>query len=141
MEPKSPRLMTPFDSLVTPPDLYTLKLLLPYTPPSAQHFLAVYIKFAELRQTIESFRGFPSSSHTPEIFNELKPYMGQEAQDTFEQMEVMMNMMEMMQHTDAADFMQDFMKGGFDENERMDRPSDDEGYGSGETGTDPPGCQ
>ena len=61
MEQKPPRLMTPFDSLITPPGLYTLKLLLPYTPPSAQHFLAVYIKFAELSYTMEHFRRFPPS--------------------------------------------------------------------------------
>lgn len=141
MEQKPPRLMTPFDSLVTPPGLYTMKLLLPYTPPYIQHFLAVYIKFSELRQTIEYFHGFPSSLHTSEILSELKPYMSQEDQDAFEQMETMMNMMEMMQNTDAADFMQDLMKGGFEEDERMDRSPDDEGYGSGETGTDPPGSQ
>ena len=48
-----------------------------------------------------------------------------------------MNMMEMMQHADAADFMQDFMKGGFEDDERMDGPSDAEEYGSGEAGADP----
>lgn len=137
MEQKPPRLMTPFDSLITPPGLYTLKLLLPYTPPSAQHFLAVYIKFAELSYTMEHFRGFPAVSRPLELFSELKAYMSPEERENLEQMETMMNMMEMMQHADAADFMQDFMKGGFEDDERMDGPSDAEEYGSGEAGADP----
>ena len=140
MKPETPRLMTPFDDLVTPPGLYALKLMLPYLPPRFQHHLAVYIKFTEFTRTIRYFRGFPSSSGCSpssgaDIFHELKRYMSQEEQDTFEQMESMMNMMEMMQQADTADFMQDIMKGAFCD-ERMDQPPDDERYGSGEAGTD-----
>lgn len=108
MERKPPRLMTPFDNMVTPPYLYTLKLMLPYTPSSNQRFLAVYIKFLELRHTMEFFRGFPEKGHEKNVrqgplplgmFEDLKPYMAPEEKEMMEQMEMMMNMMEMMQST------------------------------------------
>lgn len=106
MERKPPRPMTPFDNMVTPPYLYTLKLLLPYTPSTNQRFLAIYIKFLELRSTMEHFHGFPSnfSSRTSKspatfgMFEDLKPYMGPEEQEMMEQMESMMGMMEMFQN-------------------------------------------
>lgn len=101
MEQKSHRPMTPFDNLVTPPFLYTLKLLLPYTPPSMQRFLAFYIKFLELRQTMESFRGFPSHSLSMNMLDELKPYMDPSEKEMMEQMSSMMNMMEMIQSMQA----------------------------------------
>ncbi len=56
MEQNTLKPMTPFDNLVTPPFLYTLKLLLPYTPPSVQRFFGIYIKFLEFRNI---FKGFP----------------------------------------------------------------------------------
>lgn len=43
MEQK-PKLMTPFDMLVTSSSLYTLKLMLPFAPASMQRSLAIYIK-------------------------------------------------------------------------------------------------
>lgn len=51
MEQK-PKLMTPFDMLVTSSSLYTLKLMLPFAPASMQRSLAIYIKFSELKATI-----------------------------------------------------------------------------------------
>ena len=56
---KRPRLMTPFDDLVTPPGLYALKLMLPYLPPRFQHHLAVYIKFTEFTPHDQIFPGIP----------------------------------------------------------------------------------
>ena len=50
--------MTPFDMLVTSSSLYTLKLMLPFTPASMQRSLAIYIKFSELKSTMEHFYGF-----------------------------------------------------------------------------------
>lgn len=101
MEQKSHRPMTPFDNLVTPPFLYTLKLLLPYTPPSMQRFLAFYIKFLELRRTMESFHGFPSRTLSMNMLDELKPYMDPSEKEMMEQMSSMMNMMEMIQSMQA----------------------------------------
>lgn len=101
MEQKRTRPMTPFDCIVTPSYLHTLKLMLPYTPPPMQRFLAVFIKFLEFRYTMESFRGFPnhtdSSGISPGILGDLKPYMEPAEQEMMEQMESMMNMMEMIQ--------------------------------------------
>ncbi len=93
--------MTPFDNLVTPPFLYTLKLLLPYTPASAQRFLAIYIKFLELRYAMEHFRGFPSDTSSQNILEGLKPYMSPSEKEMMEQMSSMMNMMEMVQNMQA----------------------------------------
>ncbi len=95
MEQNSLKPMTPFDNLVTPPFLYTLKLLLPYTPPSVQRFFGIYIKFLELRHTMEYFQGFDFSSPA-NILEGLKPYMEPAEKEMMEQMSSMMNMMEMV---------------------------------------------
>lgn len=101
MDCKAPRLMTPFDELVTPPHLYTLKLMLPYTPPSAQRMLGIYIKFLELRNTLEHFQGFQRSDSNS-ILEELKDFMKPEEREMMEQMKLFMNMMEMAQNMQAA---------------------------------------
>lgn len=99
MEQKGPKPMTPFDSLVTPDSLYTLKLMLPYTPSQTQRTLAVYIKFLELRYTIEHFHGFSSQNTSASLLDGLKDYLGPEEKEMMEQTEMMMHMMEMMQNT------------------------------------------
>ena len=58
MEKFPPKPMTPLDEFVTPPFLYTLKLLLPYVPTPAQRSLAIFLKFFELKKTMEIFYGF-----------------------------------------------------------------------------------
>ena len=158
MEQNPPKPMTPFDNLVTPPFLYTLKLLLPYTPPSIQRFFGVYIKFLELR---------------------LKPYMNPSEKEMMEQMSGMMNMMEMVQNMqnmqnmsgssmdsnsfDPMDMMKSMMnpeqqemfemysmmfenemnqpdtgsRKGDNDNERMDEPPVNAKHGSNENGADP----
>ena len=93
--------MTPFDCLVTPDELYMLKLMLPYTPANMQRLLAIFIKFLELRHTIDYFQGFPSCSHE-NLLHELKPYMSKSEQETMEQMESMMNKMDMVQSMQSA---------------------------------------
>ncbi len=108
MEHKDPRLMTPFDNLVTPPMLYTLKLMLPYTPAKTQRTLGIYIKFLELRYTLEHFYGFSSQNNSGALLEQLKDYMKPEEKEMMEQMEMIMNMMEMMQNTPDASGMPDF---------------------------------
>lgn len=112
MEHKPPRPMTPFDNMVTPPFLYTLKLMLPYTPPSTQRMLGIYIKFLELRYTLSHFNGF-GNADSSRLFDLLKDYMGPEEQEMMEQMEMMMNMMEMMQGQPDMPDMSDFLGGMF----------------------------
>ncbi len=101
MEQNPPRPMTPFDNQVTPPFLYTLKLLLPYIPSSMQRFLGIYIKFLELRHAMEYFQGFASHAQPQDILDGLKPYMSPAEKDMMEQMSGMMNMMEMVQNMQA----------------------------------------
>lgn len=119
MDKKPPRPMTPFDELVTPGSLYTLKLVLPYTPPKLQRMLGIYIKFMEFQFTLEHFYGVPTASSSS-ILEDLKSYMGPEEQEQMEQMEGMMNMMEMVQNMqamsgDSNDFNpMDLLKGVFD---------------------------
>ena len=110
MEQNKTRPMTPFDNLVTPPYLYTLKLLLPYMPLTNQRFLGIYIKFLELRHAMENFNGFPasgsfaSSGHASPfgMFEDLKPYMSPGERDMMDQMSGMMGMMEMMKAMQAS---------------------------------------
>ncbi|MGN1167514.1 MAG: hypothetical protein ACI4S2_13925 [Lachnospiraceae bacterium] len=108
MEKNPPRPMTPFDELVTPTSLYTLKLLLPYVPVPMQRIVAIFLKFYELKNTIENFHGFNCSctdDRPDSIIKDLKPYMKPEEQEMMEQMENMMNMMEMMKQVqNASDF-------------------------------------
>ncbi len=101
MEQNPPKPMTPFDNLVTPPFLYTLKLMLPFTPPSIQRFFGIYIKFLELRHTMEYFKGFASNPSSSNILEGLKPYMNPAEKEMMEQMSSMMNMMEMVQNMQA----------------------------------------
>lgn len=96
MEQNPPRPMTPFDSMVNPPFLYTLKLLLPYMPASMQRFLGIYVKFLELRHAMEYFQGFASHAQPKDMLDGLKPYMSQAEKEMMEQMSGMMNMMEMV---------------------------------------------
>lgn len=95
METNSLRPMTPFDNLVNPHSLYMLKLFLSYTPPGMQRTLGIYIKFLELKNTLDHFRGFRESSSAS--FTSLKDYMMPEEKEMMEQIEMVMNMMEMMQ--------------------------------------------
>lgn len=101
MEQNPPKPMTPFDSLITPPFLYTLKLLLPYIPSSMQRFLGIYIKYLELRHAMEYFQGFTSNPKPSDILDGLKPYMSPAEKEMMEQMSGMMNMMEMVQNMQA----------------------------------------
>ena len=104
MERFPPKPMTPLDELVTPPSLYTMKLLLPYMPSSLQRTLAIFVKFFEFRQTMEMFYGFGNTGKpisSAAIFNDLKHYMNPKEQEMMEQAEGMMNMMEMMKQMQA----------------------------------------
>ena len=53
--------MTPFDELVSSPQLQMIKLLLPYVPVSRRRLLAALVKFLELRRTVRVFNG-PAAS-------------------------------------------------------------------------------
>lgn len=59
--------MTPFDQLISTQSLQILKLLIPYTPPENQRFLAVYTKFLELQHTIDFFQRFHSDVYSQDF--------------------------------------------------------------------------
>ena len=111
MDKRTPFPMTPFDSLTSSRELQMLKLLLPYTPPFAQRMLAFFIKFTELKNTVRYFGIFSSAPAReefagtdlsfPEILEDLKPYMGKDA-ETIDTILSAMSMMEMMQDMDMS---------------------------------------
>ena len=75
---QKPKLMTPFDMLVTSSSLYTLKLMLPFAPASIQRSLAIYIKFSELKATMEHFYGFLNTDHPGSVLEQLKSCLSPE---------------------------------------------------------------
>lgn len=105
MEKKSPKPMTPFDELLTPPKLQMLKLFLPYTPTSNQSFLGIFIKFMELEHTISFFQNsrtalhnqaFQNANSSPaEMLQELKPYLPPQQSEMMDTFLNIMNIMEM----------------------------------------------
>ena len=97
MEQEPPKFMTPFDCQTIPHWIYTLKLILPYTPLTLQHSLAIFIRFQEMQLTMKHFHGFKKKEPKDNILNDVKSYMDPETKDIIEQMETMMGMMEMMQ--------------------------------------------
>ncbi len=114
MEHHNPEKMTPFDQLISTQSLQILKLLIPYTPPENQHFLAVYTKFLELQHTINFFQNFHSDIHSQNferkafspmhIIQEIRPYISEQIAETFDTLLNMMDMMETFQTmNDTAD--------------------------------------
>ena len=117
MEKKIPPPMTPFDELVTSPQLQDMKLLLPYTPASGQQMLAALIKFMELRQTLFLFHHFRSGiraqllradeGNTQEdLLKSLRPYLSPQENETLDMvlnMKDIMSMAEMMKSATDSD--------------------------------------
>lgn len=96
-----------FDALYTNNQIQKLKVLLPYIDPSMQRNMAIYIKYMELRYTMDLFRKHPfqlraASGETEKpdmkkICRELKPYCTEAETKQLEQMENMFQTMEMYQ--------------------------------------------
>lgn len=158
MEQKTPRPMSLFDSLTALPCLDILKCMLPYTPPSMQHILAVYIKFTEFQYTIYHFFGFPNELKPPNIFDTIKGYMEPDIKEQMEQIQNIMNMMDMMSGTMSPEqqdifeqyshiFEEELSQAetcdtkGVRAHERMDESPGNEEYRSGKAGTDTGRCQ
>ncbi len=96
-----------FDALYTNNQIQKLKVLLPYIDPSMQKNMAVYIKYMELKYTMELFKKHPfhicaASGETEKpdlkkLCRELKPYSTEAEVKQLEQMESMFQTMEMYQ--------------------------------------------
>ena len=109
MEKHPPLPMTPFDILTSSTQLQMMKLMLPYTPPGIQRMLAFYIKFLELKKTAEYFGLFgsvsqrdtfsKSSASVTEILEDVRPYLGKDA-ETIDMLLSAMSMMDMMKDMD-----------------------------------------
>ena len=113
MDRDHPEPMTPFDELVTSPELQMIKLLIPFFPSSGQQVMAAWVKCAELKAAVALFRVKPgalraqelwegSPSSPDDILNLVRPYLtpGQQSMlDMIIRIREMMPLMEMMQNT------------------------------------------
>ena len=94
-----------FDALYTNNQIQKLKVLLPYIEPSMQKHMTIYIKYLELKYTIELFKRHPYHIHstqeerkTPDlkkICHELRPYCTEAESKQLEQMVSIFKTMEM----------------------------------------------
>ena len=110
--------MTPLDYKVSSKELNMLKVLLPYVDIGFQPMLAAYIKYTELRATIDLFAMNPyvfgtrsSSPDFTDIISSVLPYLTPEEQESMEQMQNMfntINMFNMFQGDMSPDMMDAF---------------------------------
>ena len=117
MDNNSPVHMTPFDELVTSPELQIMKLMIPFAPARGQRTLAACVKFMELRETLRIFgnrygdiRAQMFEEEDPltpfDILNSFRPYLGPReasALDMVINLKEMMSVMEMMQNTPSSE--------------------------------------
>lgn len=96
-----------FDALYTNNRIQKLKVLLPYIEPSMQKNMAIYIKYMELKYTMELFKKHPfhicsykEDTDRPDLkklFRELRPYCSESESRQLEQLESLFQTMEMYQ--------------------------------------------
>ena len=117
MDKNLPGPMTPFDDLITSPELQIMKLLIPYAPASKRQMLAACVKVMELRETIRIFSGGRGSVRAQtlrdeenpspiDLLNSFRPYLKPReisALDMILNLREMMSVMEMMQSTSTSD--------------------------------------
>ena len=113
MDKNHPGPMTPFDELVTSPELQIMKLIVPYAPAPGRQMLAACIKVMELKETMHVFSSRRSSIRAQmlsedehpspiDMLNSFRPYLGPReaaALDMVINLREMMSVMEMMQST------------------------------------------
>lgn len=117
MDKNLPGPMTPFDELVTSPELQIMKLMIPYAPASGRQMLAACVKVMELRETIRIFSGgrgviraqmLGEEEHPSpiDILNSFRPYLKPReaaALDMMINLKEMMSVMEMMQNSGSSE--------------------------------------
>ncbi|MCM1047518.1 MAG: hypothetical protein NC433_03745 [Clostridiales bacterium] len=96
-----------FDALYTNNSIQKLKVLFPYVAPSMRKNMAIYIKYMELKYTMDLFKKHPfqicaasTDGDNPDIqkiFQELKPYCTEAESKQLEQLSSMLKTMEMYQ--------------------------------------------
>lgn len=106
MEKELPGPMTPFDELVTTPELQLVKLLIPYVPGAGRQTLAFYVKFTELRSAIHMFRTVSGNIQAQsedisrpvsffEMLSSFRPYLDPRGSGMIDQIIQMRDIMEM----------------------------------------------
>ena len=117
MDKNLPGPMTPFDDLITSPELQIMKLLIPYAPASKRQMLAACVKVMELRETIRIFGGGRGSVRAQtlrdeenpspiDLLNSFRPYLKPReisALDMILNLREMMSVMEMMQSASSSE--------------------------------------
>ena len=117
MDKNLPGPMTPFDELVTSPELQIMKLMIPYAPASGRQMLAACVKVMELRETIRILSGgrgviraqmLGEEEHPSpiDILNSFRPYLKPReaaALDMVINLKEMMSVMEMMQNSGSSE--------------------------------------
>ena len=115
MDKNLPGPMTPFDDLITSPELQIMKLMIPYAPASRRKTLAACVKIMELREALHIFgsgKGAVRAQMLTEeenpspidLLNSVRPYLkplGAAALDMVCSLREMMAVMEMMQSTSS----------------------------------------
>lgn len=115
MDRDVPGPMTPFDELVTTPELQMIKLLIPYAPASGRQTLAALVKYTELRKAVRLFhsggrfpgiRAFeePAPDTPADLLEQMRPYLTPQqasALDMIVRVQEMMPLIEMLQASGA----------------------------------------
>ena len=125
--------MTLLDYKVSNKELNMLKTMLPYMDIHFQPFLAMYIKYIELRATIDLFTGGKDVFNThkqaslgiSDILSSIAPYLTPEERESMENMQNILNTVQMFeQYKDmfSPDMMESF--GGMDNFADMGNISD-----------------
>lgn len=107
MEEDNTPLMTPFDHMVSGHHLQMIKAAIPYVPKAQQRFIAVYVKYLELQNTIAFFNqeedqlsacSLGSNTGTfMDMLNDMKKYCAEDQREMFDSAINMMQMMQMYQ--------------------------------------------
>jgi len=88
--------MIPFDEAILPKELQMLKSFLPFLPANMQKIFAIFIKWTELRYTIEYFDKHPPVQQSMEMGNIIKCMKGILPPEEQAQMEQMADIFENM---------------------------------------------
>lgn len=115
MEKNMPGPMTPFDELVTSPELQIIKLLIPYMPSSGRQILAALVKYTELQKAVRLFRSGgrfrevhifeKDRTNTPtDMLEQIRPYLSTQQSSSLDmiiRMQEMMPLIEMLRTSET----------------------------------------
>ena len=90
--------MTPFDEAILPGELKMFKAFLPFLPANLQKMCAIYIKWLELKATIDYYDQHPPVQEPADmshVFRHLKGILPPEEQASMEQLADMMENMDL----------------------------------------------